>query len=271
MPDRFRFQKAYGVPAGRPEIGTKSLESLYRIEKVLDSGGHDPQAVGALNNGVLLVRNRQSGKLRVQKCIPTQSSKVDSSMLQREILMLQVLRHQNVVGYVDACITDGVPRQMSLYMEYCDLGSLQKLIKRYLQNDEYIPAELCCGCQQQSPSRVSAPESFVWHVLHSLASALQYLHYGIGGNDHRDPPEPKGPSEWPPILHRDIKPDNILLRTAPGALSSSKYPSGPLIYPHWPYNKKDPESGDQTYPKIVLADFVSAPLQKFFPLQPVLL
>lgn len=180
-------------------------------------------------------------------------------MLEREILLLEVLRHQSVVGFVDACITDTVPRQMSLYMEYCDLGSLQKMIKRYTDhnNARYH--------KQQHPLHV--PEAFIWHVLHSLASALQYLHYGIAGNDRRDPPCPKSLTEWPPILHRDIKPDNILLRTAPGASTLHKDPSQPAVYPHWPFNDEDPEGGDRTYPKVVLADFVSAVL--FLPFLPL--
>lgn len=270
MPDPLRFQKEYGVPPGRSAIAKKPLDYLYRVEEVLDSGC-GANAIGGLNNGVFLVRHVKSGKHRVQKCIPAHTSMPDSSMLEREILLLEVLRHPNVVGFVDACITDTVPRQMSLYMEYCDLGSLQKMIKRYTNhNANRLATPGRQQQQQQPPTCFSVPEAFVWHVLHSLASALQYLHHGIAGNDRREPPEPKDLTEWPPILHRDIKPDNILLRTAPGVLSLYKDTSQPSVYPHWPFNNEDPEGGDRTYPKIVLADFVSAIalLWHFFPSRP---
>ncbi len=245
MPDPFRFQKYYSVHPDRPAVSKTSLEHLYRVERVLDTGGRHKDAVGGLNEGVFLVRHVASGKLRVHKRIPTHRP-----MLQREILLLQVLRHPNVVGFVDACITDAIPQQMSLYMEYCDLGSLQGLIRKYMKYNDH----------QSLSSRVIVPESFVWHVLHSLASALQYIHYGIEGNDRREPPVPKDPTQWPPILHRDIKPDNILLRTASGAIASLKDPSRPLIYPHWPFNHGATENSASPYPKVVLADFVSTAL-----------
>ena len=226
----WRFEKTYGRPAGRAKIATVSLEHLYTVEKTLDPGAGAGRK-GGLNAGVFVVKNRKTGKSCVYKKIPGQHKEI----LEREILLLQVLRHPNIVGFVDAFITDHQPVQLGLYMEYCDLGSLQDLLDRYCS---HLPALI--------------PESFVWHVLHSLTSALQYIHHGIAAGDRRDPPEPCDRRAWPIILHCDIKPDNIFLRSTHEQF---------LVYPHHPLvpGKKVITQHPSSYPKVVLADFVRPP------------
>lgn len=250
MEDPLRFQAAYGVPSGRSTIAKRPLDHLYQVEKVLDAGGDHPNAIGGLNNGVFLVRHSESGKRCVKKCIP--ALRKMGFMLEREILLLQVLDHPNVVKFVDACITETIPQQMTLYVEYYNMGGLDKMMRRYMAhkiNDRCL----------------RIPEAFVWHVLNSLASALQYLHFGIDSGDRRDPPHGKGSAKWPPILHCDIKPDNILMRASSEALSYSKDVTHSSLYPHWPYNIDDPKGSYRVYPQIVLADFVSSVLHQLCP------
>ena len=57
------------------------------------------------------------------------------------------------------------------------------------------------------------PEAFVWHALIGLCDGLAYLQNG--------PPSKAG--SWIPVLHRDIKPDNVLLKSR-STVSSNKYP-----------------------------------------------
>lgn len=233
--DPHRIERTYGRPEGRPKISTRNLEHLFVKEKTLDEGGG--RGVGGLNQGVYLVKHRKSGLRCVYKKL------IEHETMEREILFLQVLRHPNVVNYVDAFITVDRPSELGLYMEFCDCGSLQDLLDKYISHNEAHP--------NSPPAMI--PESFIWHVFHSLANALQYLHHGIRAGDHRDPPEPLSGHKWPIILHRDIKPDNIFLRT-------ERHPnSNDLFYPHWPLHDFNPTRAERpsSYPKVVLADFVS--------------
>ncbi|KAL8931306.1 MAG: hypothetical protein Q9211_007070, partial [Gyalolechia sp. 1 TL-2023] len=59
------------------------------------------------------------------------------------------------------------------------------------------------------------PEGFIWHVHTQLSAATAYLHTGLLD---RTRPELPPPPEWQPIVHRDIKPDNIFLKLVPGHL-----------------------------------------------------
>ena len=61
------------------------------------------------------------------------------------------------------------------------------------------------------------PERFVWHAFLGLCDGLAYL---LNGRSYYDARATSG--KWYPILHRDIKPDNVLLRSR-STISSDKY------------------------------------------------
>ncbi|CAL8584530.1 hypothetical protein XPA_010121 [Xanthoria parietina] len=92
--------------------------------------------------------------------------------------------------------------QIECWMEYCDGGDLVTFEEHHVLNHTLIP------------------EGFLWHTLTSLTSALAFLHTGV---DRSDPDRPKPPN-WRPILHRDIKPDNVFLKL-PARPSNTKYPT----------------------------------------------
>ncbi|KAI9871621.1 MAG: hypothetical protein M1830_002680 [Pleopsidium flavum] len=188
------------MPSERRAIAHRDLEALGRFIrlKTLDDGisGHNGVA-GSLNQGVFLVRRIRDGKTCVQKRIPT-----SNNALLNEIKILQALYHPNICQYIDGFISedDPPPLRASLYMEYCDLGSVETLLRKYREHS------------QRPRARAYIPEAFIWKTFLELSSALQYLHHGIEAGG---PFIPKDPPAWRRVLHRDIKPANIFLKSGP--------------------------------------------------------
>ncbi|KAL8832689.1 MAG: hypothetical protein Q9170_004787 [Blastenia crenularia] len=81
------------------------------------------------------------------------------------------------------------------WMDYCDSGDLADLAAYFLRKDRNVP------------------EGFIWHVHSQLSAATAYLHTGLLDRTH---PELPPPANWQPVVHRDIKPDNIFLKLVPG-------------------------------------------------------
>ena len=217
-----RFIEAYGLPPGRQNLSKKSLLKDYKIIKQLNNNG-------AMNDGIALVEkiaDKRQGKRYILKRILFGGKGVSSRYNLREIEILHVLDHPNIIKFIDGCIPR-VPRGLAeLYVEYCDRGSLQDLLYRYVEyNEDY---------DYPNQPWENIPEAFVWHVFRSLASALAYLHFGVRHNDPNNPPRIR--ENWPYILHRDIKPDNILLKTSDSGSHRQK-----------------------GYPTVVIADFVHLP------------
>ncbi|KAI4103127.1 MAG: hypothetical protein L6R37_004013 [Teloschistes peruensis] len=119
------------------------------------------------------------------------------------------------------------PSSIQLYLEYCDGGDLSSLIRKFHRryNEETREWEY-----------YRIPESFIWHVFLQLAEALAYIHHG---RDHRDPNTQPSNKDWLSVVHRDIKPHNVLLRRN----SASDNPVHAATH------------GEEPYPNIILADF----------------
>jgi len=97
-----------------------------------------------------------------------------------EVNILRELRHPCIVRYYDRII-DKRATKLYIVMEHCAGGDLATLIKTHTKN------------------RTRAQEQFIWKVLGQVVSALKSCHR------HTENGQSK------PILHRDMKPANILL------------------------------------------------------------
>lgn len=186
------------MPSGRRAVAHRDLEALGRFRrlKTLDDGNSGHSGVsGNMNDGVFLVERIKDGLICVQKRLPTRNEPIYP-----EIRILQRLVHPSICKYIDASISDDDPPPLraSLYMEYCDLGSLELLLQKYRKRNRW------------HHTRSYIPEAFIWKVFLELCSALQYLHHGI---EAEEPSPPKDPPEWRRVLHRDIKPANVFLKS----------------------------------------------------------
>ena len=102
----------------------------------------------------------------------------DGDLENKEVKTLMGLKHKNIIQYYTHYLeTDGKTKQLCIAMEFAEAGTLTDLVEREAKNSKTNYFQ----------------ESNIWSILRNISSALNYLH---------TLPEP--------ILHRDLKPDNIL-------------------------------------------------------------
>jgi serine/threonine protein kinase/ankyrin repeat protein len=112
-------------------------------------------------------------------------SYIDSAL--KEIGVLSKLRHPNIVAYEGSDRT--TPGYLHIYMEYCDGGDLEKVMRKPKSRDDYF-------CQPVS----------LWEIFFQMASAIAFCHGGV------DLYNPTKTTQRGCVLHRDIKPSNVFLK-----------------------------------------------------------
>ncbi len=178
-----------------PSPPNKKIASYHEI-KVLGVGGQ-----GECH----LVEQRSDGRKFVRKVSHSFSQTSRGQPLEARILQEVLGHHKRSIKLIEYEVAD----------DY--------LITIY----DFYPGGDLHSCLPNRNKRQS--ESFVWWIFLQLADVLAYLHEGF---DYRNPSSP--PRDWQPVIHCDIKPDNIFLREHPR---------------------------DNPYPNVVLGDFGLATLQ----------
>ncbi|KAI9369774.1 hypothetical protein BJX61DRAFT_127976 [Aspergillus egyptiacus] len=149
--------------------------------------------------------------------------------LQQEIQILKGLVHPHIVALIDCHESTS---HIHLVMEYCALGDLSQFIKqRHSLKDHSYTRHIIAKYPNVEAGALN--EVLVRHFLKQLASALKFL------RDRN-------------LIHRDIKPQNLLLCPAPSSSQDD------IPYPTPLKGSEDsfsPAAGLETLPLLKLADF----------------
>ncbi|KAF9042747.1 kinase-like protein [Hymenopellis radicata] len=126
--------------------------------------------------------------------------------LQSEIQILKALSHRHITKLTDIVRSE---HHIYLIMEYCSGGDLTNYIKKRgrVETLEYIPSAGASPQYYPHPRTGGLAEIVVRSFLRQLARALKFLR-------HRG------------YIHRDIKPQNLLLKPAPPEELAKGHPMG---------------------------------------------
>lgn len=126
---------------------------------------------------VTKIRRKSDNKILVWKEISYGKMKEkEKQQLVSEVNILRELRHPNIVKYYDRII-DKANSKIYIVMEYCERGDMGLLIKKCKRENDFLS------------------EDVIWKIFMQVLLALQACHTREAGK----------------ILHRDIKPGNVLL------------------------------------------------------------
>ncbi|WAO90292.1 Protein kinase domain-containing protein [Fusarium falciforme] len=124
------------------------------------------------------------------------------------------LRHPHIVRYIDSD-EDPYHNEFLLYMEFCDKGDvesfhgiqLRDLTARENKRYGFVEDETRLNLRPLSGVEI-------WAMIWQMASALAYLHYGLSIRRKNGLYAASLEGQWAYIIHRDVKPANIVMHGA---------------------------------------------------------
>ncbi|CAO2652122.1 Nn.00g004050.m01.CDS01 [Neocucurbitaria sp. VM-36] len=114
----------------------------------------------------------------------------DKKSVPNEVHLLRNLPHNCIIQCLGYFLKQPSADKSSIMLEYCPEGDLLTIRGRMMKCDNGIFAE-----------------SFMWSVYNQLASAFAFLHEGI------DSQNPLGRDNWRPVVHGDMKMENVLVKS----------------------------------------------------------
>lgn len=149
--------------------------------------------------------------------------------LTSEISILKSLHHPHIAALIDCKETT---QHIHLIMEYVALGDLSQFIKRrdQIKDSVYVGNMMT---KYPNPRVGGLHEVVVRHFLQQLASALQFLRVRN-------------------LIHRDVKPQNLLLNPSPDYFAKHKPDPMPYVSSG---DALEPVCGIRSLPMLKIADF----------------
>lgn len=208
-------------PAPNPEQEPDEIIGEFRRGREIGKGSFA---------AVYLAQHKRKKSYAAVKAV--QMSKLTKKLkenLDTEISILKSLQHPHIVALF-ACIE--TPLYIYLVMEYCQLSDLAQFMKKR-HNLATLPETADIFRRYPNPPVGGLNEVLARHFLKQIASALEYLR-------SRN------------LIHRDIKPQNLLLNPSPSHMSRLKPEDVPLAASE---HSLVPSVGVDTLPMLKIADF----------------
>lgn len=229
-PRRSKDSDKIGSFQRHEEIGRGSFATVYKAVHTV-SRTKSSTSRGLLGPPLTCYQSSSGGQsiVAIKSVNMAKLNKKLRDNLTSEISILKGLHHPHIVALIDCKESSA---HIHLVMEYVALGDLSHFIKR---RDQIKDSELVGNMMVKypNPRHGGLHEVVVRHFLQQLASALQFLRARN-------------------LIHRDVKPQNLLLNPSPAYFETHK----PRPMPYQPsQDALSPVCGIKSLPMLKIADF----------------